>query len=814
MSAAGWDMVLKLASAGAAGIIAATFLFDGLRLARLHSGIPLQDLPGHGLLSQWIRVALPALDEPARAPEPPTPVEPAQPGKARHEVKHLDILNRKSFWWGMGVVILCISISVVRIELAARYASVPVRTPDASPADAGSDAESIKRWETMKRMLNLLYCVISLNAAMLLWGVAQEYVMTNDYSSEPGVVSKIPSSLFVVLCNRVSTTLFTGWVVRVHGHSLWVPGHMLAAKAAVSNGVSSWSQYQSLHYISFTLQTTTKSAKMLPVLLMSSWRGKSHTPVDYAETLVIVCALVVFGLETDGREGAGGSTVLTGILLLCVLLFFDSCTPHLQDQLFSTHPEVSAVQATFAMSSVAAAGIFIILVLTGAFFECVQFVSQHPDVMLHLGVLSLASTLTQYFISYTVKSFGPTVFTLIASTRQVIAVCLSALLFKHKISPLASVATALVFSIVIIRSLRSFLITQEEKTGRSKLHPSRFAPLLLCAVVIHVLHFSYGVAQEFLSVHTFGDELFSFPQFKVLVNHCAAALVSFISLRARRLPVSGTAKSMRWTLLAGAAILGATTCQHMALSFISFETQTLMKTLKVVPVMLVGVLLGNRCYSTIDYIEGALITALSVFFVWDSDSDVDSHLGSERRILMGILLMLGYVAFDSFTSNLQDHIYQKFLMDPAQVLFGMEAVSATGAMLSFMALGRPRAALMFLSSHPEVMLYLSFWALSAAFGAYACAITVQLFGPAVFTLLMVSRQSLSQVMSIWLFGHPASFEHTLCLAAVAMVMQTSSLRRVSTQLAIGVASSRLATSSSLGSSPDPPTPVTKDTSST
>ncbi|CAK0831703.1 unnamed protein product [Prorocentrum cordatum] len=675
------------------------------------------------------------------------------------------------------------------MELGARQAQghPPVKgpaSPEASPSEAEKEEESTKRVETVWKLLNLLYCVVSLNAAMLLWGISQEYVMTNDYSTKPGVVSKIPSSLFVVLCNRIASALFTGWVVRVHGQGLWVPGHMLAAKAAVSNGVSSWSQYKSLDYISFTLQTTTKSAKMLPVLLMSSWRGKSHTPVDYAETLVIVCALVVFGLETDGREG-GGSTVWIGILLLCVLLFFDSCTPHLQDELFATHPEVTAVQATFAMSSVAAVGMFVILVLSGTIFECLRFISEHPDVMLHLFVLSLASTLTQYFISYTVKNFGPTVFTLIASTRQVIAVCISAALFRHEISPLASVAVALTFSMVIVRALRSFLMTKLEKAGRSRLRLLRFAPLLLCAIAIHVLHFSYGVAQEFLSVHSFGGQLFSFPQAKVSVNHCTAALVSFASLRARGLPVIGEGKSMRWTLLAGAAILGATTCQHMALSFISFETQTLMKTLKVVPVMLVGVLLGNRRYSAIDYIEGALITALAVFFVSDSDSEVDSHIGGERSIVLGILLMLGYVGLDSFTSNLQDYIYQKFSMDPAQVLFGMEAVSATGAILSFLVLGRPGAALAFLCRRHQVILHLSFLALSAAFGAYACAITVRLFGPAVFTLLMVSRQSLSQVVSVWFFHHPASSVHMLCLVAVAMVMLTSSLRRVSTQLAIG-----------------------------
>merc|ERR1740123_1390918 len=137
---------------------------------------------------------------------------------------------------------------------------------------------------------------------MLLWGVSQEFVMSNDYGQKEGKADKVPSALFVVFCNRVSSALFSAGMVWLHGQSFRIPGTMTAAIVALTNCLSSWCQYQSLYYISFQLQTMTKSAKMLPILLLGSCRGKRHTVLEYAETLVVVCALAVFGFETESAS--------------------------------------------------------------------------------------------------------------------------------------------------------------------------------------------------------------------------------------------------------------------------------------------------------------------------------------------------------------------------------------------------------------------------------------------------------------------------------------------------------------------------------
>merc|ERR1719487_1443898 len=104
-------------------------------------------------------------------------------------------------------------------------------------------------------------------------------------------------------------------------------------------------------YVSFTLQATVKSAKLIPVVLLSTLRGKRYSWLDYAEFVVISAGLGVLGWEMESGSGVLLGWTAFGIFLLAMLVLFDSCTPHFQDSLFNTYPDVDAIQASFAMSS-------------------------------------------------------------------------------------------------------------------------------------------------------------------------------------------------------------------------------------------------------------------------------------------------------------------------------------------------------------------------------------------------------------------------------------------------------------------------------
>merc|ERR1719265_501806 len=146
----------------------------------------------------------------------------------------------------------------------------------------------------------------------------------------------------------------------------------------------------------------------------------------------------------------------------------------------------------------------------------------------------------------------------------------------------------------------------------------------------------------------------------------------------------------------------------------------MMKTLKVVPVMLTGRVLKNRHYTPVEYAEGMAIAANGTMWI-------------------GVTLMAVYIFADSFTSNLEDYTYQQRSIDPGHLLFGMEVVSAVVAWTVLLWEGTLIPAVSFLAKHHLSWFYVVLLAVASGSGAYACTVTVRKFGPSVFTLLMTSR---------------------------------------------------------------------------
>merc|ERR1719178_57405 len=70
------------------------------------------------------------------------------------------------------------------------------------------------------------------------------------------------------------------------------------APAALSNTASSFGQYQALRYISFPLQTITKSTKLIPVMLMGRLLNRTAYPfIEYLEAVAISIGCSVFAFE-------------------------------------------------------------------------------------------------------------------------------------------------------------------------------------------------------------------------------------------------------------------------------------------------------------------------------------------------------------------------------------------------------------------------------------------------------------------------------------------------------------------------------------
>lgn len=78
------------------------------------------------------------------------------------------------------------------------------------------------------------------------------------------------------------------------------------------------------------------------------------------------------------------------------------------------------------------------LIQNGTLLSCFEFAGNYPAFLMHLLLLSLTSATGQIFIFKTISTYGALVFTIIMTTRQVISIGISALLFGHSFAVQAS----------------------------------------------------------------------------------------------------------------------------------------------------------------------------------------------------------------------------------------------------------------------------------------------------------------------------------------------------------------------------------------
>ena len=107
------------------------------------------------------------------------------------------------------------------------------------------------------------------------------------------------------------------------------------------------------------------------------------------------------------------------------------------------------------------------LVVTGDFPIVAEFIKVNPIVFRYNIITAITSASGQLCIFYTIKEFGPIVFTIIMTTRQMMSICISALVFGHSISAHALVGAAIVFSVIFYQIRRKYYarLAKKKSTG-------------------------------------------------------------------------------------------------------------------------------------------------------------------------------------------------------------------------------------------------------------------------------------------------------------------------------------------------------------
>lgn len=264
-------------------------------------------------------------------------------------------------------------------------------------------------------------------------------------------------SLFLVFCNRITTSAVSA-------------GFLLASKkvldpvaplykycvVSVSNILTTTCQYEALKYVSFPMQTLAKCAKMIPVMIWGTViMQKKYNGKDYlfAVLVTIGCSIfILFPAEGDiSPYSRGRESTVWGVSLMIGYLGCDGFTSTFQDKLFKgydmdIHNQIFYTTLCSCMLS------FTGLILQGNLFLAIDFVSRHNDCFIDIVILSTVATISQFFISYTIRNFGALAFATIMTTRQLVSILLSCVWFAHPLSAEQLIGAVIVFGSIYSKS--------------------------------------------------------------------------------------------------------------------------------------------------------------------------------------------------------------------------------------------------------------------------------------------------------------------------------------------------------------------------
>ncbi|KAJ0611161.1 putative UAA transporter [Helianthus annuus] len=304
-------------------------------------------------------------------------------------------------------------------------------------------------------------------------------------------------SLFLVFCNRLTTSAVSAVFLLTSKKALdpVAPIYKYGV-VSISNILTTTCQYEALKYVSFPVQTLAKCAKMIPVMIWGTLiMQKKYKGPDYFLALLVTlgCSLfILFPVNiTLYPSATGGASELSpyrkerestvwGVSLMIGYLGFDGFTSTFQDKLFKGYDMGIYNQifyTTLCSCILSLTGKFlhlgtnfsILKIVKGNLLMAIDFVSRHKDCFFDIALLSTVSlkrdfqyrikyklitvaTASQFFISYTIRTFGALTFATIMTTRQLVSILLSCVWFSHPLSVEQFIGAVIVFGSLYAKS--------------------------------------------------------------------------------------------------------------------------------------------------------------------------------------------------------------------------------------------------------------------------------------------------------------------------------------------------------------------------
>jgi len=187
-------------------------------------------------------------------------------------------------------------------------------------------------------------------------------------------------------------------------------------------------------------------------------KGAIYPQSQYAEAFMITVGVAIFSVASQESKREN-STETLGLMFMLMYITFDCFTSQWQSKIYDMYGKqnVDPYQMMLVVNTSAICITTAGLILSGDFPKVWEFFLVNPTVLSYNIITAITSASGQLCIYYTIKEFGPIVFTIIMTVRQMISICISAYKFGHHISAVALCGAVIVFGVLFYQIRRKYL---------------------------------------------------------------------------------------------------------------------------------------------------------------------------------------------------------------------------------------------------------------------------------------------------------------------------------------------------------------------
>uniref|UniRef100_A0A7S0QTJ5 Uncharacterized protein n=1 Tax=Pyramimonas obovata TaxID=1411642 RepID=A0A7S0QTJ5_9CHLO len=299
--------------------------------------------------------------------------------------------------------------------------------------------------------------------------------------------------------------------------------------------------------------------------------------------------------------------------------------------------------------------------------------------------------------------------------------------------------------------------------------------LLIGAGGIYGAFIYYGVLQEGIYNYVGKDgSKFNFTLFLLLLECSANVLVGLVGYL-----VTGGTKGLPQDMFAltGGTQIAAKFLTNAAMATgVSFPTQALAKSGKMIPVMIGGLVLGGRKYSMREYLQVAAIVGGTAIF-----NLAKGKGGGKSSSALGFLCLVGSLVCDGITGGCQDGLKEKarkkgLKAKPYDMMLWTNFYMMLYMLVASILTGEFFTGYSWTMANPSVLKDILYFSACSAVGQSFIFFVVSVFDPLVCTTITTTRKIGSVLSSILIYGHSMSMQRWfgVALAVVGILGELES----------------------------------------